>query len=87
MKHFSLYSPMKDWKKGDYPVSPFVSVGLSDHVEERGEQLLTAELMADSEIDYAVDGLVAELQTLRVKAKAELRKRQQAMLALARADA
>jgi hypothetical protein len=73
---------MRDWKKDDFPTSPFISIGLGDHVQEQGHRLLTPQLMTDSEIDYSIDALLAELERMRVEAKAELQKRQKAMLAI-----
>jgi hypothetical protein len=83
MKTFCVHSPFQSWKKGDYPVSPYVAIALGDHVTADGERLLTPQLMTDSEIDYEINRKIEELQLVRKQAKRELSARQKAMLSSA----
>lgn len=73
MHKLTLYSPLRSWKKGQLPVSPFVSVAIGTHSEVDGQLLLTAQLMTESEIDHEVDSLVKELEEFRKNAKKEIR--------------
>lgn len=66
--HIAMHSPMKDWKKGDYPVSPFVHI-----VSRDSSGQLSAQLMSDGEIDDAVNRLIRELEEFREVAKRELK--------------
>jgi hypothetical protein len=75
-----MYSPGRQWKKGDLPFSPFVSIAVGTYSAEKGEILLTAELMTDQEIDYAVESLKAELEEFRKKAKLKLTTLREKML-------
>lgn len=70
-----LHSPLKSGPKG---VSPFVLLA----VDAPGEPLpLSANLMTDSEVDYAVGRLITQLEALRKDAKRELSRLQAASLA------
>ena len=80
MNKFAMYSPLQSWKKGELPVAPFVSLAVGTHVESDGQLLLTPQLMADSEIDHEIDGLIKELEEFRKAAKKELRTLQAKML-------
>lgn len=73
MHRFAIYSPLGVWKKGEYPVSPFVHLSAGMYSEEDGCVLLSAQLMMDSEIDSVVDELKEELEEFRTKAKKELK--------------
>jgi hypothetical protein len=81
MYKLALYSPMRSWKKGQPPISPFVSVAVGAYTEADGQLLLTAQLMTDSEIDYEVGVLMKELEEFRKAAKKELRTLKAKMLA------
>lgn len=73
MHRLSIYSPLSAWNKGDHPISPFLYLSLGTYSGHQGRILLSAQLMTDSEIDYAVDGLKDELEEFRNKAKKELK--------------
>ena len=73
MFKLAIYSPLRSWKKGQMPLSPFISVAIGSHSETDGQLLLTAQLMTDSEIDYEVDNLIKELVEFRRIGKTELR--------------
>ena len=72
MPKLSLHSPLHSWKKGEYPVSPFVYLCVGAHEERDGEILLSAQLMTDSEIDHEVNSITKELEEFRRRAKKEL---------------
>ena len=73
MSKFEMYSPLRAWKKGDYPVSAFVHLSLGDHAQsDDGRILLSAQLMTNSEIDESIEQLMNELEKFRKAAKQEL---------------
>lgn len=73
MDKLAMYSPLSAWTRGDRKISPFVSLTIGAHsTTDDGHMLLTPELMTESEIDYEVNGLLAELEQFRKAAKAEL---------------
>lgn len=74
MPTIALYSPLSDWKLGDYPTSPMVHVSLSTYSEQSGVILLSAQLMTDKEVDDTIDRLKSELESVRNLAKKELKK-------------
>ena len=74
MYQLSVFSPLSSWKKGDYPVAPFVHISVDFHSEEEdGRILLSPQLVTDNEVDNAVDALIRELEAFRKAAKKELR--------------
>ena len=74
MTTISLYSPLSDWKVGDYPISPLVHVSLSSYSQQGDQILLSAQLMTENEIDAAVDRLKEELEAVRKAGKRVLKK-------------
>jgi hypothetical protein len=80
MYKFTLYSPLRSWKKGQPPTNPFVSVAVGAHSTTDGQLLLTSQLMTDLEIDHEVDGLIKEMEEFRKAAKKELRNLRARML-------
>ena len=76
-----MHSPMREWKKGDYPVSPHVSISLGTHSSTSdGKVFLSPLLMSDLEIDEAVDGIKSELEEFRRKGKRELKSLRKKMI-------
>lgn len=60
--------------KGDYPFSPYVQIGLVEHiVDSEGKLLLSPQLMSEKEIDDSIDTLMDGLNKLRDPAKSALR--------------
>jgi acyl-CoA reductase-like NAD-dependent aldehyde dehydrogenase len=72
MSRLSVYSPLATWKKGEYPITPFVHVAVAFHSEADGQVLLSPPLMTEKEVDDEVDALVRELEAFRQSAKKEL---------------
>ena len=73
MSRFFVFRNLKDWKSGDYPVNASVSIGVADHlVLSTGEVLVSAALMTEREVDFAIDGLIKELEQVRRTAKANI---------------
>jgi len=72
MHRLAMYSPLRAWKKGEMPLSPFVNMSVGTHSGSDGRILLSAQLMTDQEIDYAVDEFKDELEEFRNEAKKEL---------------
>ena len=61
--------------KNDPPFNPYVYVVLSEHFKDSGGNItLSPKLMAEVEIDEAVDLLIKQLEKARKKAKKELQK-------------
>ena len=73
MHRLAMYSPRRTWKKGEIPEPLFVSISVGTHSGSDGQIVLSAELMTDAEIDYAVDQLKGELEEFSKEAKKELR--------------
>jgi len=73
MYKLMMYSPLRSWKKGQLPISPFVSIAVGSHTETDGHLLLSPQLMTDDEIDNEVEKLVKELEQFRTSAKKELK--------------
>lgn len=72
MHRLSIYSPLKKWKKGDLPTSPFLYLTVGTHSKENNHILLSPKLMSGREIDEVVTQLKAELDEFGKKAKKEL---------------
>ncbi len=73
MKSFVLFSPFRQWKKGEYPGSPYVYLSLGTHANSEEHILLSPKLMTDGEVDETVKQLKEELEEFRLKAKKEIR--------------
>jgi hypothetical protein len=80
MTKLSLHSPLHGWEKGQYPTAPFVYLSVGNAPEVNGVTVLSTQMATDTEVDYAVDSLVTELEQLRKFAKAELVTLQSRML-------
>lgn len=75
--YFSLYSPLRKWIKGEYPISPNVNIELKAfYQDQKGRLLLGGDLMTATEIDHKVDAIIGELEAIRKQAKIELKQLQ-----------
>jgi hypothetical protein len=72
MHRLRLFSPLKKWKKGDLPLSPYVHLSIGTYGSEDGNVLLSPQLMTAKEIDEVVNSMKRELEEFRKKAKQEL---------------
>ncbi len=74
MYRLRLYSPLRKWKKGDFPLRPYVHLSSGQTCGETKEKdiLLSLQLMTAKEIDHVVDSMKKELEEFRTKAKKEL---------------
>lgn len=81
MYRFAIYSPLRAWKKGDYPLSPFLHLSVGTYSKEQEHILLSAQLMTEREIDEVVDQLRNELEDFRKEAKNELKSLREKMRA------
>ena len=73
MSTFELYSPLRTWKKGDYPISPFIHLSLGHYSQSNdGHILLGQRLMTNREIDDLIEQLKNELENFRKEAKQHL---------------
>jgi hypothetical protein len=80
MHRFSIYSPLRQWKKGDMLVSPFLCLRVGTHSKENDNILLSPQLMSDPEIDEIVAQLKVELDEFGKKAKRELKSLREKMV-------
>lgn len=73
MNKIVIHSPLRKWKKGQMPISPFINLSVgSDGISRDHDILISSQLATDQEIDYAVNNLIKELEKLRNEAKKEL---------------
>ena len=73
---FGVYNPFNKWKKGDPPDDPTVSLileGTGCFTNKNGDINISATLVSDSEIDYAVEHLQKSLESVRKEAKRVLK--------------
>ena len=72
---FGIINPFKKWKKGDLPRDPTVSLILKEGYFSNtdGDICVSATLASDYEIDYAVDQLQKNLESVRKEAKRVLK--------------
>ncbi len=73
MHRLSIYSPVRKWKKGDPVGLASVYLSLGSYQERDGHILLSAQLMADQEIEEVVIQLKAEIDEFGRKARKELK--------------
>jgi hypothetical protein len=74
MSKFFVFRFLKNWKPGDLPMNAAVSIGVVDQsVRPTGEVLISAQLMTDQEVDFAIDGIINELEQIRKSAKAAIK--------------
>ena len=71
---FGVFNPFQKWKKGDLPGDPTVSVVLNEYsTSEEGIVSISSTLATDSEIDYTIDELQKNLESVRKEAKRVLK--------------
>lgn len=71
---FFIKCNLDNWKDGDLPMSATVNICLGDHTTDlKGHILLTADLISDTEVDFWIDGLIQNLEVIRVKAKKKIK--------------
>ena len=80
MHKLSIYSPLRTYKKGGYPVSPFVHLSVGIHSASEENILLSPQLMSDQDIDETVEKIHRELEEFRKEAKRELKTLRKKML-------
>jgi len=63
-------------RKGDLPFNPEVHVVVESFVKDKdGNIILGAKLMTDDEVDYQINRMISELESVRRRAKASLHAR------------
>ena len=63
----------QEWKKGDLPHDPAVSIVLNEWSTINGLITISMSLASDTEIDFAIDQLKADLEVARKKAKSRIK--------------
>ena len=72
---FGVVGVMDGWKKGDVSGKQMVNIVLNQYSKlHDGNIALTARLLTDSEVDYAIDNLIRDLEAARKKAKEKIKK-------------
>jgi len=71
---FSVVGVLDAWKKGDLPDNQKVSIILNSHsILCKGELAISELLATDEEVDFAVDRVIKDLETVRKKAKEKIK--------------
>ena len=71
---FGVFNPFKTWKNGDLPGDPTVSIILNESgTSDDGVISISVTLVTDSEIDYAINELQKNLESVRKEAKRVLK--------------
>jgi hypothetical protein len=79
---FAVDNPFKEWKKGDFPGDPTVNIVLNEcWANSEGRITITVTLATDSEIDYAIDELQKNLESVRKESKHVLKTQNEKMRA------
>lgn len=77
-----LSSPLRKWKKGQMPISPFVYLSANSAFDAvNNEFFFSAQLTTDNEVDVAINNMIKELEKIRISAKKELISLRKEMLA------
>lgn len=72
---FGVVGILDGWKKGDLPGNQMVNIVLNSYSTLRdGNIAITSQLASDTEVDYAIDGLIKDLNMARKKAKEKIKK-------------
>ncbi|MBV1790797.1 hypothetical protein KQ940_22270 [Marinobacterium sp. D7] len=72
---FGVAGILDGWKKGDVPGNQMVDIVVKSHSTIRdGLISISAQLANDDEVDYAIDELIKDLESVRKKAKDNIRK-------------
>ena len=71
---FDVFNPFQKWKRGDMPCDTHVTLVVNElNPEDDGRIRLTPSLATESEIDYEIDAMQRDLESLRKKAKRVLK--------------
>jgi hypothetical protein len=69
-----VLNPFKNWKKGDLPCDPTITLVLNEYgTQKDGLITISSSLATDSEIDFAADLLLKDIESARKHAKKILR--------------
>lgn len=79
MNHITIYSPLRELRKGESPGTPFVHIAVGANSRHHDHILLSAELVSPDEVDEAVKQLKSELDEFAKAAKHELQSLHQKM--------
>ena len=70
---FGVINPFQKWKKGDLPCDPTVTISLNQWGMKDDIVTISATLASDSEIDFAIDQLRNDIESVRKEAKRVLK--------------
>ncbi len=70
---FGIFNPFQNWKKGDLPYDPTVTIILKEWGSNDGMITISMSLASDTEIDFSIDALKKDLETTRKEAKRQLK--------------
>ena len=72
--YFEVFDPQKNWKKGEYPLSPQVAIRVATFRTESGGAVTVGPYLAtEKEIDDSINFLISELENVRKRAKLDLK--------------
>ncbi len=74
---FGIINPFRNWKIGDLPCDPTITVVLKEWSMIDAFVTVSASLASDSEIDSAIDRLMKDLESTRSEAKRVLKAQQE----------
>ena len=79
---FGIFNPFDKWKKGDLPFAPTVMIALNRCGIKNGVVKISGTLVSESEIDFTIDELKKDLESVRKEAKKSLKKQRNKMQSL-----
>ena len=72
---FGIVGILDKWKKDDLPGNQMIYVVLNEYSTLKdGNISISPQLASDQEVDYEIDLLIKELEKIRKKAKANIKK-------------
>lgn len=71
---FGVFNPFRKWKKGDPLGDTHITIVVNElNAEDDGRIRMTPKLATDSEIDYEIDQMKRDLESVRKEAKSVLK--------------
>jgi len=72
---FGIVGILDKWTKNDPPGNQMIYITLDEYTKLKNQSiLLTPQLACDAEVDYEIDRIIKELETIRKKAKANIKR-------------
>lgn len=71
---FGLVGVMDGWKKGDLPGNQMVNITLDSYGFTGDRIYMTPQLATEEEVDHEINRLIGQLESIRKKAKAKIKR-------------